>query len=108
LLFLEPLNYRFNADASLLRLVGQGDWTFPSSIGLGTLTTGFWWECWNFYSLPKWVYTIPYVGFWKIFEMPFLGYFGYPFFGLIVFSYASLLLSLVGSDNLVRLFYAPR
>jgi hypothetical protein len=108
LLFLEPLNYRFNADASFLGLVGQGDWTFPISIGLGTLTIGFWWECWNVYSLPKWVYTIPYVGFWKIFEMPFLGYFGYPFFGLIVFSYASLLLSLVGSDNLVRLFYAPR
>ena len=60
--------------------------------------------CWNFYSLPKWIYTIPYVGFWKVFEMPILGYLGYPFFGLIVFSYAALALNFIGGQDLAKLF----
>jgi len=68
------------------------------------LFTGLWWEIWNYYSLPKWVYTIPYVGFWKIFEMPLLGYLGYPFFGLIVFTYAGLISSILLKRNLVDLF----
>ncbi len=58
---------------------------------IGTLFTGFWWEMWNYYSLPKWYYTIPYVGFRKIFEMPLLGYLGYPFFGLVILSYISII-----------------
>jgi hypothetical protein len=32
---------------------------------------------WNFYSWPKWYYTVPYVGWAKVFEMPLLGYLGY-------------------------------
>ena len=56
-----------------------------------SLFNGICWEMWNFFSSPQWIYNIPYVGFWKIFEMPILGYLGYPFFGLIVFSYTSIL-----------------
>jgi len=52
-----------------------------------TIFTGFWWEMWNYYSLPKWYYTIPYVGFYKVFEMPALGYLGYLPFGLEVLSF---------------------
>ena len=64
----------------------------------GTLFTGIWWELWNYYSLPKWVYHIPYVGFLHLFEMPALGYLGYPFFGLFLFSYtAAMTLLLFGS-----------
>ena len=59
---------------------------------LGTAFNGFWWEFWNYYSSPKWVYDIAYVGFLKIFEMPLLGYVGYPFFGIIVFSYTAIVL----------------
>ena len=58
----------------------------------GTLFTGIWWELWNFYSMPKWIYTIPYVDFCRVFEMPVLGYLGYPFFGLIVYSWSSIFL----------------
>ena len=89
ILFLEPLAYALGVRASLVRQIEQGNLALPLSLGIGTLITGFWWECWNFYSLPKWIYTIPYVGFWKVFEMPILGYLGYPFLGLIVFSYAA-------------------
>ena len=63
------------------------------------LFAGFWWECWNFHALPKWIYTVPYVGFWKIFEMPVLGYIGYPFFGLIVFSYTVLAIFLCFGES---------
>lgn len=104
ILILEPVSYRICSGASLLRLIERGKLTLPVSVAAATLGTGFWWECWNFYSLPKWVYTIPYVDFWKIFEMPLLGYLGYPFFGVIVFSYTSLALHVVARQNLVELF----
>jgi hypothetical protein len=104
ILFLEPLNYTFNPGASLARLLERGQLALPVSISSATLVTGFWWEFWNYYSLPKWVYTIPYVDFWKIFEMPLLGYLGYPFFGLIVFGYTALVLRVVAGENLVDLF----
>jgi hypothetical protein len=73
----------------------QGKWSKIAAILLATLFTGFWWEMWNFWSYPKWFYTIPYVGFFKIFEMPILGYGGYLFFGLVVWSYALLVSRLV-------------
>ena len=107
ILFLEPLAYALRVPASLVHQIEQGNLTLPLSLGIGTLVTGFWWECWNFYSLPKWIYTIPYVGFWKVFEMPILGYLGYPFFGLIVFSYAALTLNFITKQDLAKLFSSP-
>jgi hypothetical protein len=38
---------------------------------------------WNYYSLAKWEYSIPFVHRFKIFEMPILGYAGYIPFGLV-------------------------
>jgi len=104
ILFLEPLAYALGVRASLVRQIEQGNLALPLSLGIGTLITGFWWKCWNFYSLPKWIYTIPHVGFWKVFEMPILGYLGYPFFGLIVFSYAALILNFIAKQDLAKLF----
>jgi hypothetical protein len=90
ILLLEPLAY-IAGTPSFLRLLENGRCRLAVSLMLATLFTGFWWETWNYYSLPKWVYTVPYLGFWKIFDMPLLGYLGYPFFGLIVFTYAGLI-----------------
>jgi hypothetical protein len=45
---------------------------------------GFFWEAWNFYSYPKWVYHVPFVSWLKLFEMPLLGYGGYLPFALEV------------------------
>jgi len=42
----------------------------------------FFWELWNYRSLAKWVYTVPFVQRWPIFAMPLLGYTGYLPFGL--------------------------
>jgi hypothetical protein len=99
LLLLEPFLYAFKYP-SLLHKVEKGEWLLVASIMMATLFTGFWWELWNVYSSPKWIYTIPYLGFWKVFEMPFLGYFGYPFFGLIIYSYTMFVFSgLSGKDS---------
>ena len=44
------------------------------------------WEFWNFWARAKWIYTVPIVGDIKIFEMPVLGYFGFPPFALECFA----------------------
>ena len=58
------------------------DWTGPACAALAAILCGFFWEMWNFYSLAKWKYSIPFVHRFEIFEMPVLGYFGYLPFGL--------------------------
>ncbi len=40
------------------------------------------WEFWNYWAATKWTYTVPYLGDVKIFEMPILGYLGFPPFAL--------------------------
>lgn len=50
---------------------------------LAGLTCGFFWELWNMYSLAKWIYLIPYVQGFHIFEMPAIGYAGYIPFGIL-------------------------
>ncbi len=114
-LILEPITYAIGYP-SLLRSVEKGNWALLVSAALSTTLTGICWELWNFYSTPKWTYTIPYVGFWKIFEMPFLGYFGYPVFGLVVFSYTSITMMIVWKQSILdllpdfeaRTFRSPR
>jgi hypothetical protein len=103
ILILEPMAHAIRFP-SLLADVQKDGWTRLFAVMAATLVTGFWWEMWNVLSLPKWTYTIPYVGFWHIFEMPLLGYLGYPFFGIVVFSYAAIALTLVTRQNLLKLF----
>ncbi len=64
----------------------RGDWSPISNLAIGTLICGVFWELWNYYSLPKWTYSIPYAEVLHIFEMPLLGYGGYIPFGLEIFS----------------------
>lgn len=60
----------------------QGRWDVIVLPMLAALICGFFWELWNYWSDPKWVYSVPYVGRFKLFEMPILGYAGYLPFGL--------------------------
>jgi len=100
---LEPIAYALGA-SSLLSEIKRGNWVLLFSIMLATLVTGFFWEMWNYYSLPKWIYTIPYVGFGKVFEMPIIGFLGYLPFGLIIYSYAALMFFLFARKNIYTLF----
>jgi hypothetical protein len=61
---------------------GHGDWRGILSSALAALVCGFFWEMWNYYSLARWVYHIPFVQRLQLFEMPLLGYAGYLPFGL--------------------------
>lgn len=53
---------------------------------LSGLLCGLYWEMCNFWAGAKWMYDIPYVGFLKIFEMPVLGFIGFPAFALEVYA----------------------
>jgi len=106
-LILEAIAYAIGYP-SLLRDVERRDPTLIATIMLGTLFTGVWWELWNYYSLPKWTYTVQYFGFWKVFEMPIVGYLGYPFFGLIIFTYTGIMLTLMTGKRLDDIFRSAR
>ena len=67
---------------SLLAPLEQGDWRPLLQPALAALVCGFFWELWNFGSLARWHYSIPYVQRFHVFEMPLLGYAGYLPFGV--------------------------
>jgi hypothetical protein len=61
-------------------------WRETCLIAAAGLICGLAWEFWNYWSVPSWEYRVPLLGFWKVFEMPLLGYAGYiPFAWSIVF-----------------------
>ena len=62
--------------------IACGNWLWVVTSALAALLCGLFWETWNFYSLAKWIYTVPFVHRFQIFEMPILGYGGYLPFGL--------------------------
>lgn len=61
---------------------GLGDWHLATLAMLAALLCGFLWEMWNYFSIPKWIYSVPFVNRFHLFEMPLLGYLGYLPFGL--------------------------
>ncbi len=60
----------------------NGDWRSMIASAAAALICGFFWEMWNFYSLTRWEYAIPFVDRYHVFAMPLLGYGGYLPFGL--------------------------
>ena len=67
---------------TLLYPLRSGDWRPVVVPALAALACGFFWETWNYFSLARWTYTIPFVQRFHLFEMPILGYGGYLPFGL--------------------------
>lgn len=67
----------------------------------GCLLCGFFWEFWNYYSSPKWIYEVPFVDFWHLFEMPLLGYLGYLPFALELYALYAMLSAWLPADKLV-------
>lgn len=58
---------------------------------LSGLICGILWESWNFWSVAKWVYTVPFFEDMKIFEMPIPGYIGFLVFSLEAVTYVNFL-----------------
>ncbi|GLI36319.1 hypothetical protein [Desulforhabdus amnigena] len=66
----------------ILSGIAEGDWRLGMASVMAGLICGGFWEMWNYYSLARWEYTIPFVQRFELFEMPLLGYAGYLPFGL--------------------------
>jgi len=88
LLSFETLNGRRH----VLSGFGNGDLREAAASALAALLCGLFWEMWNVWSLAKWVYSVPFVGRFRLFEMPILGYAGYLPFGLECAALADLVL----------------
>lgn len=73
---LDPINY-LHKQPSIIGHLKDRRLAIPLSLLLAGIIIGFLWEFWNYWALPKWSYSVPFVGFFKIFEMPVLGYLGY-------------------------------
>jgi hypothetical protein len=84
-LILEPLNI-WTGRRHAFEWVRNGDWRPLGALSLGALACGFFWELWNYFAYPKWIYHTPGVEFFKVFEMPLLGYIGYLFFAWELYS----------------------
>ncbi|NOY75550.1 MAG: hypothetical protein GXP32_07130, partial [Kiritimatiellaeota bacterium] len=62
--------------------VAEGDWRRIALLAFSALICGFFWEMWNWRSMAKWIYEVPFVNECEVFEMPILGYSGYLPFGV--------------------------
>jgi hypothetical protein len=85
ILLLDPLNARAG-DESIL-----GDWREHRTARLLNLLAagficGFLWEFWNYWGGAKWIYNVPILPHVKIFEMPILGFGGFPPFAVECFA----------------------
>ena len=78
---LDPVNAR-RGWPSITGDLARGDWRRLWSLLVSGLVCGVLWEFWNYWSLSKWTYTVPYFGSVKVFEMPVLGYLGFPPFAV--------------------------
>lgn len=84
-LIFEPINH-WSGRPYFLKDLREGDWRTVISLSLGALVCGLFWEMWNYFSFPKWIYHIPGLAFLHIFEMPLLGYGGYIPFALELYA----------------------
>jgi hypothetical protein len=81
ILLLDPLN-ALRGWPSISGDLARRDWRRLLALLAGGLVCGALWEFWNYWALSKWTYTVPYFGNARIFEMPVLGYFGFPPFAI--------------------------
>lgn len=95
---LEPVNV-WLGNRSLGDWTKRGDWRPVLALWLGVLLTAFFWEMWNYYSYPKWIYHVPWGDWLHIFEMPALGYGGYLPFALELYAIYHLVVGLLGDKK---------
>ena len=74
--FLDPINY-VHKQPSIIGHFKDRKMAVPLCLLLAGIIMGILWEFWNYWAVAKWFYEVPFIGFFKIFEMPLLGYIGY-------------------------------
>lgn len=95
---LEPINI-WQGNRSLAYWTQNGDWRPVITLWLGVLLTAFFWEIWNYYSYPKWIYDVAWGDWLHVFEMPLLGYGGYLPFALELYALYHLVIGLFGDKT---------
>ncbi len=65
----------------------------PLRILLAGAICGLCWESWNFWASSKWIYTVPFFEELKLFEMPLLGFLGFPPFALECYTFSRVLVA---------------
>lgn len=90
--FIEPINYRLQT-VTLLADIQRGDWGNFLAWLFSGLTAGFLWEFWNFWAGSHWEYSLPYLDFWHVFQMPVFGFLGFLPFALEMFAIWNLALA---------------
>jgi Domain of unknown function (DUF4332) len=83
---LDPWSYRHGA-RSLLAEVESGHGRTVGRLLLAGLVCGLVWESFNFLAPQKWIYTVRGLDRAKLFEMPVLGFLGFPALALDAFSF---------------------
>jgi hypothetical protein len=81
---LDPVCYRLGPSraTSLLGQLERGDPRPFLRLLLAGLVCGGLWEFWNFWAYTKWIYTVPFFEDTRWFEMPPLGFLGFPPFAV--------------------------
>jgi hypothetical protein len=100
-LLLEPLNYR-RGRPSWLGALARGDASLVLALLAAGAVCGVLWEFWNYWALTKWTYTVPYLGDLKVFEMPVLGYLGFPPFALECYAMYHWMAGVLGAGRPAR------
>jgi hypothetical protein len=78
---LDPLN-ALRGWPSITGDLARGDWRRLAALLASGGVCGLLWEFWNYWAATKWTYTVPYLGSLKLFEMPVLGFLGFPPFAV--------------------------
>ena len=81
---LDPINAHAG-DESLIGDIDEGRLDRLVNLMAGGLLCGLVWEFWNYWAGAKWIYNVPILPEVKIFEMPILGFGGFPPFALECF-----------------------
>ena len=98
-LLVDPWNYR-RGRRSLLRDLERGDIGRVARVLAAGLVCGVVWESLNFVSPQKWIYTVRGLEGFKVFEMPLLGFLGFPALALdCVTAFALLSGTLFGGET---------
>jgi len=95
---MEPVNV-WLGNRNLATWTARGDWRPVLTLWVGVLITAFFWEMWNYFSYPKWVYHVPWGQFLHIFEMPLLGYGGYLPFALELYAIYHFVVGILGEKQ---------
>jgi hypothetical protein len=98
LFLLDPIVYA-NGGNALLADLEKGYLGRIGQLFIAGLICGFLWEFWNYWSATKWIYLAPFTQEIKLFEMPLLGYLGFPPFAWEYFAMYQFIRLFDGKDS---------